>query len=647
MSKWDKWLEANGLLKYQTKDLTAAEVQQRYASVGLNVDWKSLGRPEPAQQSSQQNYAGWTAPNQPAPATATALPSQAPTVTAFSGGLQSPPPNPQDLGEAGRGSGVRIPTFEVGTGKYLGALPTSYWENPQTVVRWYNTAQANPNAALPQGMDKDTLAGIYNYMKMRNGTVPSSQWKYLSPDDPLKQYVASLPAPSDNFLLPAEKAAWGTKQNLSAQNAIVDFRASQFDWTKLSADQKHAILNNPNFHISQVIALGQQGLILGDPLFDWSKTKPFLGVIPQKWVFNALANPTTAPAAQAVFMTALTKNVPMGFGALALGYGSQIKDWGQQNNFLPGEKLGNVLEKTGQALMWGAQTVEQLQGLYMQLSGQNPKKLSILDNQPTFTPNHWADLQQEVQKAGGWDKWLEAAWEAGKNYYTTRPGAYEAVDAALSGLHELGIAKDKQAQNAVYVLGEDQPVQVRPGYTLENARQRILNGEDPGVVQADFQREYGVSGMITQLALQTIYDPLQLAHEVESAGVEKFGKLTGNAELAEAARVGKPGLMGALETYKNDYLRSGVKPLPDFSWFDHALSGINEKGEATYLRPSKAPLIQEGPFAGLHNLRGGGLSGIKDFFFSLTNNSRAGLAGEALTNHINLLVDKAGYDPEV
>ncbi|HEX2696098.1 MAG TPA: hypothetical protein VHM28_00220 [Anaerolineales bacterium] len=49
MSKWDKWLEANGLLKYQTDKLTNAQIQQRYKGAGLNVDWKSLGRDEPQQ----------------------------------------------------------------------------------------------------------------------------------------------------------------------------------------------------------------------------------------------------------------------------------------------------------------------------------------------------------------------------------------------------------------------------------------------------------------------------------------------------------------------------------------------------------------------------------------------------------------------
>lgn len=547
-----------------------------------------------------------------------------------------------------------------------------YWERPHNIETWYSRLRANPSTPLPEGMDADTLNGIYQYMQYRNGGAQPADWKYLAGDDPLREFLISLPTPAAEQLLPAQQGKYG-----ATTPAALDWRRPEFQWQALSQEQKQQVLSSPGFNLHDV-PLSEQGLILSDPVFDFAG-KVERGELPgwQQIAFAALSNPKTSPLVQgAVFgaLTALTTKNPAAalFTALpiaAMGYGQKLREIALQigkpadtSGRYPGipgspsfqrpakledraatalSTLADGLDVAGKALMAGSQWTEQAQGLYLQVSGQNPKKVLAWDKEPWFVSDHWASMRAEVQQAGGWGNWMRAAWEAGRTYYESQN---------TIGMYNLAKQFDPDAQLAVWVIGQKGPVPVQPNYTVDDARKRILAGESPDEVYADFAREYGVTGIASDLLDQAIINPLNVAHEVSAevrasvheARAEKI--LSGARPLTEAetARLGieritarairqRPGLVGgeAVMGFK-DLVRTKFG-MGEVSW-DAIVHALTEKERRL------ADILPDGTIKELNPTK----PGMWNFQHNLTPESKLIVSADMARENLGVLLDWAG-----
>src|SRR4030042_3149292 len=88
----------------------------------------------------------------------------------------------------------------------------------------------------------------------------------------------------------------------------------------------------------------------------------------------------------------------------------------------------------------------------------------------------------------------KAVWDASKSYYEPKGTQVAPIVKVMAAF-----APDLRQEGTVWVLGENKPLPVQPGYTLDDAVQRVLDGESADQVLADYQRAYGISGVATHL----------------------------------------------------------------------------------------------------------------------------------------------------
>lgn len=352
-------------------------------------------------------------------------------------------------------------------------------------------------------------------------------------------------------------------QPLVNKNAETDYHSPNFDWTKLSLSQKRDVLNDPNFKIADVSGMGQQGLVASDPMFNlWGKSAK--GEL-QWWqapLYTALSNPKTTPLVQGAAMTLLTqgKALPIAIPMTALAYGAQSDN--------------KAIRVTSEALlkpfMWGAQTVEQIGGVwkyitdsekktaafnrYQELtSGKNLIELAQAGDDPEIVAASKAAYASPLFNMERLSKLITdpnlrtAVWEASKLSYETGVRKGSIVTQDLNFIPESQREDTARAVNAViplmreantaWVIGENEPVPVQPNYTLDDAVKRIMEGEPSSQVLEDFRRVYGVTGVASDFLSQSIYDPLNIAPHVVSGlkvkglehineGIRAAGELT-------------------------------------------------------------------------------------------------------------------------
>ncbi len=417
----------------------------------------------------------------------------------------------------------------------LGYVP-SFAEDPRQVAQAYKLIQSGQTPDWLKGQEQ-SVAEAYNYHLKLNGNKPDTQWMYLQGNDQRRGYFASLGLKGQE--LPEEP----TTSLIPNPKAQTDYGAQDFDWTKLSLSQKRDVLNDPNFNVARVGAMGQQGLIVSDPMFNlWGKAAR--GEL-QWWqapLYSALSNPKVSPVVQGVAMTAMTKGkglavaVPM----TMLAYGAQSEN--------------KAIRKTSEALltpfMWGAQTVEQIAGVaeYLSPALEMGKLGEIVSGvggireaigeltakseqeRMAIRREHFSSFQFNMDRLSGLisdPELRKAVWEAGKLTYDIKGTKEGALNFVLNSVPEEQRADTARAINAVlplvkeegsvWVIGENEPVPVQPNYTLDDAVKRIKDGEPSEQVLADFQREYGISGVGSDFLNQSLYDPLNVAPEIVSA----------------------------------------------------------------------------------------------------------------------------------
>src|SRR5690242_15093116 len=129
------------------------------------------------------NIRSSTNPQQPPPASPT----------------QQPQPQAQTQHDP-RPEGYNLPIGPIATGgrvaqraeRELGYVPT-FGENPRQVVEAYQVLKATPkDIPLPQWMQgqEQQIEQAYNWFQFRNKGAPPTEWKFLPPTDPGREYLS-------------------------------------------------------------------------------------------------------------------------------------------------------------------------------------------------------------------------------------------------------------------------------------------------------------------------------------------------------------------------------------------------------------------------------------------------------------------------
>jgi diguanylate cyclase (GGDEF)-like protein len=389
----------------------------------------------------------------------------------------------------------------------------------------------------------------------------------------------------------------------------IDWNAPDFDWTQLTEQQKTEVIKSPTFKMSEVKALGQQGLILSDTQFGLFQqpTRPdgrrgpayggsYQGantINPEKptgygdggelqwWqpmAYTALSNPDTQPIMQAAAITLVTggQAAPIAVSILALG--TMANKWkGSENPVL--DTFGSLAEKGMYALNWGAQTVEQIAGTAEYLSEGSARENLRVSGAEYLSPalaeasgliKTAADIVtgERINAFISDPKLRSAVWQASKSYYETLGSQESGLNRALTFIQEPGQREDTarvinaflpliKGEGEVWVIGENEPVAVQPGYTLDDAVQKILkDGYTPEQVLAEYQQVYGLSGVASDFMLQSVFDPLNPADSAvaKTRGAISEARAAGN--LAQAGELTNLGVLDQAQTTKVQELQA-------------------------------------------------------------------------------------------
>lgn len=515
----DRYLESQGLLNYQTKGMSQEEIQARYQQAGVRVNpdsnwWKDNYKDNPQ------------------------------GVNLMAGSSTVP---------QGWGSGTPQPTVApVQTN-----LPRT------TPINFTRTQQTNPTKAV----------------------LPSIQSvKVASPK-------VAAPSLQSTAQTPVDMNAY------TAPDVQTDWKAQDFDFTKLSQAQKVDVLKDPNFNMYDVKAAGQQGLILSDSTFKlfqnpndnnkswWERpagpayngkmaynpglntegTGYGIGGDLQWWqplAYTALSNPKTQPVAQAAAMTLITGGEAAPIAGLILvlnslatfgqkyapdhelsgpAYGGSYDPSAKHEYINPFYTLGKLAEGAMQVLNFGAQTMEQVGGSINYLTKGKAEKITDSGAAPLAGPLLTAGAviksidPERISSFISDPSVRSAVWKASKVFYETHglsestlhkvleysiKDPVQRADTARAINAFLPLVKD---QNQVWVLGEAAPQIVKPGYTLDDAVNKILkDGYSTEQLMQEYQQIYGLSGVASDFMLQAAYDPMNVLPGMVSEGKAKI-----------------------------------------------------------------------------------------------------------------------------
>lgn len=503
------------------------------------------------------------------------------------------------------------------------APETSYWDNPQRVAQYANVIEsAPPGWTPPPWMDAQKIVEARDELAKANDYNPWYDWTAISPNDPLKDLLRSIPEPPNEARFPTEQ-----EQNVSIKLPSGGY----FTGPKSEAVKR----------IQQDIETEQgkaETMPFGAKAEDWDKLEPwqqlYLSVFaPQSQVqgrpeaSKVTASMATAlPAGMSAFFVGSAIGTPV-VGALAglatFGAMTYQNYTGQQ---IP------VMSDILNVLNLPAEGVERSLGVIQQALSSDTGLQKVLSNLPAAWKAAHLTYETGDLTSGAMNVFAKAstaAIQGVQGKYLSDPLYWAA---ALTGIGQPAYYAYKAITAPVETAGKGEVWQVSKGYTkpvalvgprsmaaIEEARERIAGGEDPTLVWADFQDRFGDSGTFGDFVAQTVLDPMNLIPLVEGKAGAKISKALGRPELAKAfertsgkwymdalpfgvqqlaeALTGEhssQGALTALKTYR-EMLRSGqvAKPSTGWGWFDKTVGGLTQEGKFGDLQPVEKPnLIQ-------------------------------------------------------
>ena len=382
--------------------------------------------------------------------------------------------------------------------------------------------------------NRQQIEFAYKWFEDQNGGSPFAEWKFLAPDDPVKETLASMQAPPLEWLNPEE-----------ANRVLPEYvKAGQAAWNDLAPATRKTLLQDPNFDITQY-PQAVQSQILSDSNFDWSRVPEW-----QKAYYELSSNPVAMGTVQGGTMglgggpvgsvVGATVGGALGYVAAKTGYDPTKEFWQQ----------GNVWAGLFGAMNWPVEQVEKTLGLMKQIEG------SIKE------PQNFGTVGDVFQN-------LPAAYEAGGAYFEQMPAIFGGKD---------------------YALGRADPIdRPRVYQTLADIRNRIMNGESGRQVVQEYQGYIG--GQLSDLVLQAAADPGNFMPNVTNKVLAKVSETTGNPVWAEAFR-STESPFEATRKYQTIVQTPGIRNVidPNFrldtmNGLSRFIAGINEQGQ-----------IKAGPF---------------------------------------------------
>jgi GGDEF domain-containing protein len=391
----------------------------------------------------------------------------------------------------------------------------SFWEDPQRVARYYNFIRtAAPGSKLPDWMDRNSITDAYNYLRERNNYAPWQDWKYLPSDDPGSTFLKGLKTPDSASLLPSEKdyadAGVLNDQQL-AQKQPVDWNTLE-PWQQVTlgllAPQTPDITNRPkatNFTAS----LGA-GAMAG------------LGYAAAAGLVSA--NPYVALAAGLIgggistYENYTGNSIPV------------IDDILAPFNWLS-QGAERVIGVTEQAATGGIQNVIKNPGAAWQAAGAtyDVGKADLI-NGIVGVNNALASIFPSIQTdtpAAADEVWKfnEGFTEPKKLSQTTsNPNAQKGAEALIAARDWISSGDASTEFSKMASTGE-------------------FTGSYTEYVQQKMVADYGITGSVNDMVLQTVIDPLNIVPFAGDLAGEKIASSLGNERLAAAFKEGRGNIL--------------------------------------------------------------------------------------------------------
>jgi len=481
----------------------------------------------------------------------------------------------------------------------LGYEP-SYFEDPSRVAAMYHAFQgAGKDAEVPEWLNTDALGQAYQYFKFRNEGVPWSEWKYLPPDDPGRQFLRSIGTPPVEFMRPQDAATFANPDAV---------KSGGMAWSSLAPEVRAEMLSDPSFYEGQILEFPMmaQQEILADPSFDWSQLPEW-----QSKYFGVSSSPAKMGAIQGGVMGMMFGGPAgiigggavgglMGYAAGKYGFDPTMEFWEQ--DALASKVLG--------LMMWFGERTEMLVGVPIQAIG-------------TF-----ADPKQELQDLL---EDPETTWLAGG-------GTYEEIGPLIADVPNMyleaieltetkGMAFNSACAEVLnrradgpleFYLGSREKLPTGRGNMFEalaTARERIAAGEN--YRQVMFEAQMGVAAQLSDLALQGFADPLNFVPEISAGAVRLGAKATGH-KTAAAAFTGVRSPIEGIRKYATKVQTGDVAP--GFKY--NEMTGLQRMMGGITLDQAGDPVLKAGKFTS-EGMFAKPEEGFKNYLGTLTPESRA------------------------
>lgn len=420
-----------------------------------------------------------------------------------------------------------------------GAIMTNergFWESPGRIARFHNIIRtAPPGWKAPDWMDTQAIETAYDYYKYRNDGKPWTEWKYLADDDPARGYLNGLATPPGQFLLPSEQqyAQSEGQQTAVEQKKIIDY--NDLPWWQQAYLSLFSPENpNPDLRsienrswFSKVASPVIPSLMAGLGGFGLGAT---VGGVWGGAIGALLAGTGT------YYQTITGNKVPvinemLGFFNILstgteriIGVSDQAKKYGWD------EVMRNIpaaWEAASMTYESGETKVDQINA-FAQLVNAGDQVLSFFG----------ADVDAEVDlsnlaKPG--EVWRISQGETSPVKLESGLWGAEAQQALKNQLIDAGMTDDL-AQYAVQSVVEFIPM-------LQSLFPEVDITQDPSLVAAAFAQQYGDTGIVNDLTISILLDPMNFMPFLGSKLGESLATKLGNKDLAAAMRASRGSLL--------------------------------------------------------------------------------------------------------
>jgi len=425
-----------------------------------------------------------------------------------------------------------------------------YWENPQRIVRWYNQYKAAPDKSKYDWLDGTKLTAAYNYLKTLNGNQADYNWKRtISPDDPIRAALQSMPLPPKEYALKGEERYWQTlpqgpltklieyaktKDTTGGDNnGLTSEQAKKINWMLKRADAlgigdtiRQAYYSIKNGTAGTGTGTGGDGQ---KQIIDYEKMTPT-----QKLAYDVFVGPMSGAVQGAI------GGIPGGPFGMALGAGI-----GTGAQYLQGTGFGDLLSKVLGVMDLPAEAFERILGMtVMDIENQTAYAKTLGGDDPLAVLNYRGKYKANSQIKsllenydGSNEKFKDISDALLENKELTAMPSKTSFDANWKAAHLfwdtiLGLPTQSVSAETLFAEGTndwrvDQPNVSAQLWALQTAANRIDAGESADAVYEDMQERFGIGGMFADLLGHMIADPLNFDKYAQHGLGDVASKVTG------------------------------------------------------------------------------------------------------------------------